>query len=155
MRVTFLAAAAATMMAGAAAADPLPADAKPLAAESLAAFYAGKTADWKTSKAYFAPDGTLKGINTENGASIYWGKWTVKGNEVCMVNDWRNTQTGDSGGPATDCWKWYVDGSGTFWQLWSVRYTGQKPPRDDYYTGEEKKFRKGDKVSKQFDKLNT
>lgn len=134
-------------------ADPLPETAKPIGAASLKKFYSGSSTNWDTSKAYFAPDGTVKGINTGNGTSIYWGKWTVKGNEVCMVNSWRNLGTGESGGGATDCWKWYVDADGTYWTLWSVHYDGSKPKADDYYKGEADKIRRGDTVSKKFDKL--
>jgi hypothetical protein len=151
----FFLATAVSIFATTAIADPLPKDAKPVAAKSLIKIYAGKTADWSTSKAFFAADGTIKGINTSNGTSIYWGKWTAKGNEVCMVNSWKDTGTGKTGDGAKDCWKWWQAADGTLWQLWSVHYDGSKPSKTDYYTGEEANLKKGDLVSKKFDKLNS
>lgn len=137
----------------AATADALPEDAKPVSAASISKLYSGNSTDWKESMAYFAPDGTIKGVHTGNGNAIYWGTWRVKGNEICMTNDWKNVDTGESGGGLTDCWKWYVDGAGKPWQLHSVRFDGSKPGADDYYTDEIKKIRKGDIVSKKHDQL--
>jgi hypothetical protein len=136
-------------------ADPLPPDARPVSGKSLAKIYAGRTAEWSESKAYFAPDGSLKGIHTGGGTTLFWGKWTVKGNEVCMQNSYRNLQTGKTGSGLRDCWAWWQAADGTLWQLWTVRYDNSKPPKDDYYTGEEKKLKKGDLVSKKFDRLNS
>ncbi len=154
-RISAVAAALVLCAASVAWADALPDGAKPISAKWLAKYYAGKSADWDSSKAYFAPDGTVKGINTSDGGkSIFWGKWSAKGNEVCMVNSWKNLSSGKTGSGSTDCWKWYAAADGTLWQLWSVHYDGTKPGKDDYYAGEDKKLRKGDIVSKTFDKLN-
>lgn len=155
MKAIITATAAIGLLATTAAADPLPEGAKPIGPASLTKLYSGRTLDWDTSMAYFAPDGTVKGINTQTGDSIFWGNWTVKGNEVCMVNNWKSLGTGETGSGATDCWKWWVAGEKEYWTLWSVRYDGSQPPADDYYDGELKKFRKGDAVSRKFDRLNS
>lgn len=102
-------------LAGPAAAGPLPKDATPIAAGSLKSFYAGSTANWTNSTAYFAPDGTVRGIFTakDGGRHAYDGTWRVKGNEVCM--DTRGH--GETGAPNTDCWKWYLGADRVYWTL--------------------------------------
>ncbi len=132
-------------------ADPLPKDAKPIAAKSLSALYGGSTAKWGNSTAYFAPDGTVRGIFTEDNGTrrAYQGGWQAKGNEVCMTVKVLKTDWDAS----TDCWKWYLGGDGTLWTLWSVHYDKTKPTKNDYYTDEKSKLSRGDKVSKSFAKL--
>jgi len=141
---------------GVASADPLPGDAKPLSAKSIQKIYAGSTAHWSTSTAYFAPDGTIKatyGKGAKQG--IFWGKWQVKGNEICMSGltgiGPGDTETWTNGG---DCWKWWVDGAKKPVTLWSRHYDGTEPDLiDGYYGSELGKIKRGDKVSKTFDKL--
>lgn len=135
----------------AALAEPLPKDAKPIAAKSLMSFYSGSTANWGNSMAYFAPDGTVKGVSTPKtgGKRAYQGNWGAKGNEVCMKvkvlgTDWE---------PSTDCWKWYLGAENELWTLWSVHFDKTKPTKNDYYTGEKDKLSRGDHVSKAFAKL--
>lgn len=80
-------------------ADPLPNGARPLGAKALHKLYSGTTLNWKTSRAWFAPDGTLKGVAGKGklGETLFWGTWTVKGNEVCMSGPFRNRITGKEG----------------------------------------------------------
>lgn len=147
----FLAVLAAASFEVSANAEPLPEGAKPIAATSLTALYSGSTANWGNSKAYFAPDGTVKGVSTPEtgGKRAYQGNWSAKGNEVCMKvkvlgTDWE---------PSTDCWKWYLGAENELWTLWSVHYDKTKPTKDDYYTDEKNKLSRGDLVSKAFAKL--
>lgn len=138
-------------LATAALAGPLPKDAKPIAAKSLSAFYSGNTAKWGNSTAFFAPDGAVKGIYTEENGTrrAYQGEWRTKGNEVCMTVKVLNTDWE----PSTDCWKWYLGSDQQIWTLWSVHYDKTKPTKNDYYTGEKDKLSRGDQVSKAFAKL--
>ncbi len=147
--------AAAAISATPLAAEPLPATATPLSAADVTALYSGNSTEWSNSSAFFRPDKTVIGVYGENlDESIYWGKWTVTGNEICMRNSWRNVKNGDTGGGATDCWMWYETPNGTLYTLWSTRFDGTKPPKDDYYTGEVEALRKGDIVSRQYAKLS-
>ncbi len=135
-------------------ADPLPRDAQPLGTGSVAGIYAGTTVDWGKSRALFTKDGKVKGISTRNGTTLFWGSWSVAGNEICMRNEWRNVTTGEAGTVPEDCWKWYVDSQGEPWTLWSRHF--DKTPADTkngYYKGEAAKMRRGDGVSAEFDKL--
>lgn len=142
--------------AGGAAADPLPAGAQPLSAKAIQKLYAGNTTDWKTSMAYFAPDGTVKALWGEGSKrGVFWGKWQVKGNEICM-----GPLTGIGPGDAEpwtsggDCWKWWLDADKKPIILWSKHYDGTAPDLEDgYYRDEIGKIKKGDKVTKTFDKL--
>ena len=136
-------------------ADPLPKGARPLSEKALAKMYAGTTLNWTTSRAYFAPDGSLKGIAGKNrlGDTLFWGRWTVKGNEVCMSGPFRNRTTGKTG-TTTDCWKWFLGPDRQPWTLWSVHYDGSAPDLAEGYSREEiTRMRRGDGVSATFDRL--
>jgi hypothetical protein len=136
-------------------ADPLPKGARPLSEKALAKLYSGITTDWKTSSAHFAPDGTVKGLAGKKrlGDRLYWGNWTVKGNEVCMNVDYRSRTNGDTG-TSTDCWQWFLDRDRKPWTLWSRHYDGTEPDlADGYHDGELAKMSRGDGVSARFDKL--
>lgn len=136
-------------------ADPLPNGARPLGAKALHKLYSGTTLNWETSRAWFAPDGTLKGVAGKGrlGETLFWGTWTVKGNEVCMSGPFRNRITGKEG-QFRDCWTWYMGADGKPWTLWSVHFDGTPPDtRNGYYQDEIGRMRRGDGVSALFDKL--
>jgi len=147
----FVALAGAASLATTTLAEPLPKDAKPIAAKSLSALYSGNTAKWDNSTAFFAPDGTVKGIFTEENGTrrAYQGEWRTKGNEVCMTVKVLKTDWDAS----TDCWKWYLGADKQIWTLWSVHYDKTKPTKNDYYTSEKDNISRGDSVSKAFAKL--
>jgi hypothetical protein len=135
-------------------ADKLPKSAKPLTAEEITAMYAGHTAKWKGSNAWFAPDKSIKGLfGKKLDEALYFGTWSVTGNEVCMTNNSEDVKTKKKGGPFTDCWQWFRDDKKRLWTLWSKHYDGSKVPKNAYYRGEEKILVEGDSVSEKFDKL--
>lgn len=155
MQRTMLIALALAALALPATADPLPKGARPMSQKALFKLYAGTTTDWNTSSAYFAPDGTVKGLAGKKrlGDTLYWGSWTVTGNEVCMNVQYRNRTNGDTGA-SSDCWKWFLDGDKKPWTLWSRHYDGSEPDlANGYYDGELAKMSRGDRISARFDKL--
>lgn len=99
---------AACLIAGSAFSESLPKSAKRLSASDAKALYAGKSANWKKSKAYFSPDGKLFMIGKDK--SWYGeGKWSVSGNKVCGKLKWTSVKGGKTGSNK-DCWTWYRDG---------------------------------------------
>lgn len=131
-------------------ADKLPKSAQPMSTADVSAMYSGKTADWGSARAYFAPDGSVIGYNSKEKGT-FKGSWSVSSNRNCMKIRWKSTKTGESGN-STDCWDWFRDGK-KIWTLWSTHYDGSQPKKDDYYQGEVKKLKAGDRVSKQYAKL--
>lgn len=140
---------------GVVSADPLPEGAKRLSAPSIQKIYADKTAVWSKSTAYFAADGSVKGIfQGDGGKTLYWGKWSIKGNEICMVVQGYDTSSKETFSGSTDCWKWWVDAEGKPVTLWSVHYDKSKADvNNGYYRSEIDSLEKGDKVSRKFDPL--
>ena len=134
----------------AALADNLPKSAKPMSAGEVRAVYSGKSAVWDDARAFFAPDGGVIGYNSKEKVT-FSGSWSVSSNRNCMKVAWKSTKSADSG-KSSDCWQWYKDGK-KIWTLWSTRYDGSKPKKDDYYQGEVKSLKAGDKVSKEYAKL--
>ena len=140
---------------GAARSEALPKSAVPLTAEEVTAIYSGHSSKWKNSNAWFAPDMSLKGIfGKKRDEVIFWGKWTVVENVVCMEAQYRNLKKGDTGN-VSDCWTWFRDNKKRLWTLWSKRFDGSKVPKNDYYRTEIKNLVAGDIVSEKFDKLNS
>lgn len=137
-------------------ADPLPADARPLGPNSITRIYAGSTANWSSSRAHFAADGTVQGIHKgDSGTSLFWGNWAVSGNEICMTNQYRNLDTGEAGTLQPDCWQWFIDGNRKTWTLWSKHFDGSAPDlANGFYDGELGKLRRGDTVRADFARLN-
>lgn len=131
-------------------ADNLPENAKPMSANEVRSIYSGKSAVWNDARAFFAPDGSVTGYNTKEKVT-FSGSWTVSSNRNCMNITWQKFKSSDSG-KSSDCWDWYKDGK-KIWTLWSVRYDGSKPKKGDYYQGEIKNLKAGDKVSKGYAKL--
>ena len=140
-----------TTFSGFLAAAELPKSAKPAAVDEIKTLYSGKTTLWsKDNSAFFAVDGTVKGVYK---GGYFDGKWDVTENEVCMKVQGTDSKTKSSNEKTTtDCWKWYRDAKGRLWTFWSVRYDGSKPSKKDYYTEEVKKLNDGDLVSKRYDK---
>jgi Protein of unknown function (DUF995) len=64
---------------------PLPKTATPMTSDELSAIYSGKTAVWKMSSVYFAPNHSARGVFDKKIA--FSGTWSVKDNEICMVNN--------------------------------------------------------------------
>ncbi|RWP36846.1 DUF995 domain-containing protein [Mesorhizobium sp.] len=140
-----------TMHVSTASADNLPKNAKPMSADEVRSVYSGKSAVWDTSnRAFFAPDGTVIGYNLKAKVT-FTGSWAVSSNRNCMNIIWKKIKSGDSG-KVSDCWEWYKDGK-KIWTLWSTRYDGSKPKKGDYYQGEAKILKAGDKVSGEYAKL--
>lgn len=72
------------LISGIAISETLPKSAKRLAASDARALYAGKSAIWKRTQAYFSPDGKLLMIGKDK--SWYGeGKWSVSGNKVRQI----------------------------------------------------------------------
>lgn len=134
-------------------ADQLPKSAKALTTDEIKILYANHTAVWKpNSMAYFAPDGSVKGIY-KNGT--YSGTWAVTGNESCMMSQGTDAKTKASVGKTyTDCWQWFRDSKNKYWTLWSKHFDGSKVKKNDYYDGEIKKLRIGDLASAKVDAMN-
>lgn len=140
----------ASLLAGSAVAEELPADAVKMSAADLKKVYAGKSSNWTRSRTYFAPDGTIKWIRKDKSA-YGDGKWTVKGNRVCMLLNWNDVDSKESG-RSKDCWDWYRSGR-KYMTLWSVRFNGEKAKKDDYYDGEFRKLQRGDRVTRTHNRL--
>jgi hypothetical protein len=132
--------------AGAANAEKLPKSAVKLTTEEAKMLYSGKTANWDKAMAYFSPDGTVT-LHTKD--KNYWseGKWSAKGNKVCMATTWHDLKNRKQG-TETECWTWYRDGK-RYLTLWS----GEKDKKGGYWDGEVKHLSKGDMVSKTFSAL--
>lgn len=132
-----------------AAAGPLPRGAQPYTAVELERLYAGQTAVWDHSLAFFAPDHRIKGIF--RGRIIYWGHWSVKGNEICMVNQGYDPARHARFQVQPDCWKWWHDGKRAI-TLYSRPFDGSLPDlQDGYYLDEVEALKPGDLVSPRFD----
>lgn len=93
----------------------------------------------------------MKGFNLE-GKATYTGRWSVNNNVVCMKVNWKAIKGSDKG-TSTDCWTWFVQGK-RLYTLWSTRYDGSKPKKNDYYQGENKTLKKGDLASKKIAELS-
>jgi hypothetical protein len=145
MRAHILVLATLVLAASPALADKLPKDATPLSSDEITKLYAGKTAVWSKSNAYFSPDGTIKLVfGKPRIEAALKGKWNVSGNEICMVN------TSASGKVYTDCWKWWRSGKDLY-TLLSRSYTGERPDEiNGYYKSEIAGLKKGDLVSKAY-----
>lgn len=123
-------------------AEELPKNAVPLNASELRELYAGKSANWTKTRAYFAPDGIL----LMHGKDKSWfgeGKWTVTGNEMCGKAKRTTVKDGATKIGGGECWTWYRVGK-TYMTFWS----GEKDKKNGYYDTELKKMSAGDKVSK-------
>lgn len=134
----------------AASAGELPATAVKMSSAEVKALYSGKTADWSRSQAYFAPNGTTKNVSKQ-GKWVGNGTWTVRGNRICMKTKGTSFSSGKAWS-VRDCWSWFRDGKKT-WTLWSVRFNGEKPSKKDYYNGEARKLKSGDRTKRRYNRL--
>ena len=126
-------------------AEKLPKDAVKLKSSEVKAIYARKSANWKRWNGYFAPDGTLYEVKKDKSV-IGKGKWSVSGNVICNNITWNNLSNGKSGKHKT-CTKWYKSG-----KRYLSQWDGEKN-KTQYWDGEMKKLKKGDTVSKNYNKL--
>lgn len=121
-------------------------NAKALNAAQVKTIYAGKTATWSRSKAYFAPDGTFYLIGKKKG----WygqGKWTVRKNKMCWSMTVHIMKDGKKRKKKNQCTKWVIDGK-KYLSLWH-----ESDKKDGWYDGEQKKLRRGDSVTRTFKSL--
>jgi hypothetical protein len=126
-------------------AKKLPKNAAPMTADEVKALYAGNSAVWENSKAFFSPDGKTKGVFGKGKKRVaYAGEWSVADNEVCM----KNSPKGEAK-VYTDCWKWWRVGDKTI-TLWSVHFDGSKVDEKTGYYDEMRSIKRGDKVSAEF-----
>lgn len=137
---------AAAIASGGASGEALPQGAHPTSSAAVVGFYAGKTAVWKDSDVYFAPDGTAKGVlGKPKITGVLMGTWAVSGNEICLYAFRQN-----EGATFRDCYKYWRDGKRLL-ALWSSRSDGTPvDDKDGYYTGEEDRLKTGDLVSEKY-----
>ena len=144
MKAIILGAVVAIAAIGSALADDLPAGAVPLTSDEVTKIYSGKTAFYKVSTIYYAPDGTMKGVF--GGKSPFKGTWTVASNEQCQV----------SGNPGEkqykDCNKYWRAGK-KIWSLWTVHYDDTPVDEHGYWDKQVQQFKPGDQVSKLYRKV--
>lgn len=127
-------------------AKKLPETAVKLTAAETKALYSGKASNWRTSKAFFAPDGTFLLVKKDRSL-IGEGKWTVKGNKVCTKAKWYSLKDGSSDN-FWDCWTWYKDGR-KYWTQWK----GSSGSSEGFYDNEKRKLIGINTVSAQFKRL--
>lgn len=128
----------------------LPKGAVPLSAEDAKAMFLGNTIDWKPARVYWNPDGTALGYNSEKGKEyVGEGTWTANGNEVCYDMKWRG---GDLKVPYPEsvCDQLFRVGK----QIWTKNTKNSEDKYfGDIYSGMDKKFLKGDKITKKANAL--
>ncbi len=129
------------LLSSSALAEKLPADANPLTSADVKALYAGKSADWSTTRAYFAPNGKFLTVAKDGSWFNENGEWTVKGNKICATSRWKDEKTGQNKS-SNDCWTWFKVGP-KYLSLWS----GEKNNVNGYYAKELDKMVAGDEVS--------
>jgi Protein of unknown function (DUF995) len=127
----------------------LPKGAVPLTEAEVSALYSNHTAVWApNAMAYFAEDGTVKGIFPDTAKP---GNWTAKNNEFCM-----NIQGVDAkakkldGKTYSDCWQWFKDSKGKFWALYSKKWDNSKVDPTNFNKDEYGHLKAGDLVSAKY-----
>ncbi|WP_105433156.1 DUF995 domain-containing protein [Neorhizobium sp. T6_25] len=128
---------------GSASSETLPGGATKLTAEEVRAMYQGKSANWKSVRVFFAPDGSARLVRKDKKA-YGEGHWAVNENEMCLtitpvdvVKGKRETMK--------DCYAWHKAG-GNYFMLWS----GDKDRKDAYRDDESDRLAQGDQVSQEF-----
>lgn len=119
----------------------LPVGASKLSDTKVKSMYAGKSADWKSVRVYFAPDGTAKLVRKDKKA-YGEGHWTVSGNEMCMTIEPVDVGKGKRKA-MKDCYSWYQSGDRSF-----MRWSGDDGKSDAYREDEPSRLSNGDQVSK-------
>lgn len=104
--------------------DPKPTNAKPVAAQSLANLYAGRTDNWKRNCGggiYFGGEWQAQAYCNNNGEAVGLGEWSVtRDGRVCWHLTWY-WQEGDSYGSKQEekaCTRNLVDAEGRVWRTW-------------------------------------
>lgn len=124
----------------------LPKDASELSGEEVRAMYAGKSAEWKSVRVYFAPDGSAKLVRKDK-KGYGEGKWSVSGNQMCMTITPVDLAKGKRD-PIKDCYSWHKAGTKYF-----MRWSGDEGKADAFRDDEPSRLTAGDKVSKDFTAL--
>lgn len=121
----------------------LPGEATKLTAGEVRSIYEGKSANWKSVRVFFAPDGSARLVRKDKKA-YGEGRWAVNENEMCLtitpvdvVKGKRETMK--------DCYAWHKAGK-KYFMLWS----GDKDRKDAYRDDEPGRLVQGDKVSQDF-----
>jgi hypothetical protein len=130
----------------AASADSLPKTATPMSSDAVEKIYAGNTVISKNFDAYFALDGSIKGLfGKPTVKALIEGSWSVAGNEICMYT-FRSREP-DS---FRDCYQYWQDGRRVV-ALWSIHSDGSAVDQTNgYHVGEEKSLKAGDLVSDKY-----
>lgn len=138
---------AAVLVAGNASGEALPPRAHPASSATVVGLYSGKTAVWKETDVYFAPDGTAKGIiGKPKITGVLMGTWAVSGNEMCLYAFRQN-----EGATFRDCYKYWRDDNKRLIALWSSHSDGTPvDDKDGYYPGEQDRLKAGDLVSDKY-----
>jgi Protein of unknown function (DUF995) len=127
-------------------ANSLPKTAIPMNSDMVKQIYSGKTAVWKDSDVYFAPDGSTKGLyGKPQIKALLEGSWSVTGNEICVY-----TYRTKDPNFYRDCYQYWLDKKRIV-ALWSEH--SDNSPVDQvngYHFGEENKLKPGDLVSEKY-----
>lgn len=124
----------------------LPKGASELTSDEVRSMYEGKSAEWKSVRVYFAPDGSAKLIRKDK-KGYGEGKWDVSGNQMCMTITPVDLTKGKRK-PIKDCYSWHKEGGKYF-----MRWSGDDGKNDAYRDDEPSRLTAGDKVSKDFTAL--
>ncbi|MGE0238719.1 MAG: DUF995 domain-containing protein [Parvibaculaceae bacterium] len=130
----------ATVAAEAKNAGKLPKNAVPMTTEEIKQILSGNSIDYKVAKYYFAPDGSLLGID---GKKTWFadGTWTVTGNTWCLDSKWHGPDKASD--TYAQCEEKYKAGK----KIYSKNVKGEDKYLGDISTDQEKKIKKGDIVS--------
>ena len=139
--------------------EPLPKGAVPLTASETRALFAGKT--WRygpdacnendTGRVTFFADGRTRGIadlGVKRPWAIFWGTWSVNGNQICMTNRGR-TVDGLHNGKERRCEAYFRSGK-TVYGI-NTYCQDRRFGRNDYFRVGSRKV--GDLTAPEFDQL--
>jgi Protein of unknown function (DUF995) len=130
-------------------AGDLPGTAVPLTTAEAAQIYSGKTALYKGSSFYFAPDGTAKGYYGKPPKGALLGTWVANDNEVCLTS---HGFRADDSKPTVNCNKYWRDGK-KIWSLWTVHFDNSPVDPHGYWDKETSQYKPGDLVEEQYTAL--
>jgi hypothetical protein len=128
-------------------AGKLPAGATPMPTDEIKQALSGNSIDFKVAKYYFAPDGSLLGIDQKQ-KGFADGTWTVTGNTWCLDSAWHSADKTKVFNFAL-CNEKYKLGK----KIFTKNTKGEDQYLGDVSTDQEKKMRKGDIVSAAVTKL--
>lgn len=124
----------------------LPKGASELSGDEVRSMYAGKSAEWKSVRVYFAPDGSAKLVRKDK-KGYGEGKWDVSGNQMCMTITPVDLAKGKRK-PIKDCYSWHKEGTKFF-----MRWSGDDGKSDAYRDDEPSRLTAGDRISIDFNAL--